>query len=92
MGPSTHKTITIDERRAKSTAWALTFADVVTLLLTFFVLLLVMLSDAEKRLSTLVENLLDETYDKMTSGLVYDNISAKYLYNYCLYTIYQNNL
>ena len=53
------KTITIDERRAKSTAWALTFADVVTLLLTFFVLLLVMLSDAEKRLSTLVENLLE---------------------------------
>ena len=71
------KTISIDERRAKSTAWALTFADVVTLLLTFFVLLLVMLSDAEKRLSTLVENLLDETYEKMTSGLVYDNISVE---------------
>ena len=69
MGPNTQKAITIDERRAKSTAWALTFADVVTLLLTFFVLLLVMLSDAERRLSTLVENLLDETYQKMTSVL-----------------------
>ena len=44
--------MSLDERRAKATAWALTFADVVTLLLTFFVLLLVMLSDAEYRLST----------------------------------------
>ena len=51
--------MSLDERRAKSTAWALTFADVVTLLLTFFVLLLVMLSDAEKRISTLIEKLLD---------------------------------
>ena len=69
--------MSLDERRAKSTAWALTFADVVTLLLTFFVLLLVMLSDAEKRLSTLIENLLDETYDEMTVGLDYDNISVE---------------
>ena len=64
--------MSLDERRAKSTAWALTFADVVTLLLTFFVLLLVMLSDAEKRLSTLIEKLLDETYEEMTLGLSYD--------------------
>ena len=68
--------MSLDERRAKSTAWALTFADVVTLLLTFFVLLLVMLSDAEKRLSTLIEKLLDETYEEMTLGLSYDNISV----------------
>lgn len=68
--------MSLDERRAKSTAWALTFADVVTLLLTFFVLLLVMLSDAEKRLSTLIEKLLDETYEEMTMGLSYDNISV----------------
>ena len=70
------KEISLDERQAKSTAWALTFADVVTLLLTFFVLLLVMLSDAENRLSTLIENLLDETYEEMTTGLAYDNISV----------------
>tara|TARA_B100001093_G_scaffold490126_1_gene528894 strand:- start:196 stop:909 length:714 start_codon:yes stop_codon:yes gene_type:complete len=68
--------MSLDERRAKSTAWALTFADVVTLLLTFFVLLLVMLSDAEQRLSTLIEKLLDETYEEMTTGLSYDNISV----------------
>ena len=41
------QSISLDERKAKSTAWALTFADVVTLLLTFFVLLLVMLNDAD---------------------------------------------
>ena len=70
------QSLSIDERQAKSTAWALTFADVVTLLLTFFVLLLVMLSDAEKRLSTLIENLLDETYEEMTMGLSYDNIAV----------------
>ena len=69
--------MSLDERRAKSTAWALTFADVVTLLLTFFVLLLVMLSDAEKRLSTLIEKLLDETYEEMTLGLSYDNIAVE---------------
>ncbi len=76
MDNSARQYISLDERRAKSTAWALTFADVVTLLLTFFVLLLVMLSDAEKRLSTLIEKLLDETYEEMTVGLSYDNISV----------------
>jgi len=76
LDSSVRQSITIDERRAKSTAWALTFADVLTLLLTFFVLLLVMLSDAEKRLSTLIEQLLDETYEEMTMGLSYDNISV----------------
>ena len=76
MDSSVRQSMTIDERRAKSTAWALTFADVLTLILTFFVLLLVMLSDAEKRLSTLIEQLLDETYEEMTMGLSYDNISV----------------
>ena len=77
MDSSLRQSISLDERRAKSTAWALTFADVLTLLLTFFVLLLVMLSDAEKRLSTLIENLLDETYEEMTTGLSYDNIAVE---------------
>ena len=77
MGSSVRQSMSLDERRAKSTAWALTFADVVTLLLTFFVLLLVMLSDAEQRLSTLIEKLLDETYEEMTTGLSYDNIAVE---------------
>ena len=76
MDNLSRQSMSLDERRAKATAWALTFADVVTLLLTFFVLLLVMLSDAEKRLSTLIEKLLDETYEEMTIGLSYDNISV----------------
>ena len=77
MDNLSRQSMSLDERRAKSTAWALTFADVVTLLLTFFVLLLVMLSDAEKRLSTLIEKLLDETYEEMTLGLSYDNIAVE---------------
>ena len=77
MDSSVRQSMSLDERRAKSTAWALTFADVVTLLLTFFVLLLVMLSDAEQRLSTLIEKLLDETYEEMTTGLSYDNIAVE---------------
>ena len=36
-----------------------------------------MLSDAEKRLSTLIEKLLDETYEEMTLGLSYDNIAVE---------------
>ena len=33
--------MSVDEAKAKSTAWAVTYADLVTLLLTFFILLLV---------------------------------------------------
>ncbi len=61
------KSISLDERKAKSTAWALTFADVVTLLLTFFVLLLVMLNDAEKTINVVIDKLLDKTYAQMTN-------------------------
>ena len=57
------KQLSLDERRAKATAWALTFADMVTLLLTFFVLLLVILNDAEKHIDRVINRLLDETYD-----------------------------
>jgi len=68
------KAISIDERQAKSTAWALTFADVVTLLLTFFVLLLVMLNDAEKSISVEIDKLLDQTYEEMIKDLSSDKI------------------
>ena len=54
------KQLSLDERRAKSTAWALTFADLVTLLLTFFVLLLVILNDAEKHIDRVINKMLDE--------------------------------
>ena len=70
------QSISLDERKAKSTAWALTFADVVTLLLTFFVLLLVMLNDADKTINVVIDKLLDQTYVKMTNDLSSDNISV----------------
>ena len=70
------KSISLDERKAKSTAWALTFADVVTLLLTFFVLLLVMLNDADRTINVVIDQLLDKTYVKMTNDLSSDNISV----------------
>ena len=42
--------------RAKTTAWALTFADLTTLLLTFFVLLLVILNDAESHVDRSIDS------------------------------------
>jgi len=66
--------LSLDERRAKSTAWALTFADLVTLLLTFFVLLLVILNDAEKHIDRVINKLLDETYEELNA-----NISSSYV-------------
>ena len=55
------KPISQEEARAKTTAWALTFADLTTLLLTFFVLLLVILNDAESHVDRWVNVILDET-------------------------------
>ena len=55
------KSISQEEARAKTTAWALTFADLTTLLLTFFVLLLVILNDAEAHVDRLVNIILNET-------------------------------
>jgi len=66
--------LSIDERRAKTSAWALTFADMVTLLLTFFVLLLVILNDAEKHIDRVINRLLDETYEELQ-----DNVASSYV-------------
>ena len=55
------KPVSQEEARAKTTAWALTFADLTTLLLTFFVLLLVILNDAESHVDRWVNVILDET-------------------------------
>ncbi|MBT3501512.1 MAG: OmpA family protein [Candidatus Marinimicrobia bacterium] len=66
--------LSLDERRAKSTAWALTFADMVTLLLTFFVLLLVILNDAEKHIDRVINQLLDVTYEELQ-----ENVASSYV-------------
>ena len=55
------KPVSQEEARAKTTAWALTFADLTTLLLTFFVLLLVILNDAEAHVDRMINIILDET-------------------------------
>jgi chemotaxis protein MotB len=59
------KAVSQEEARAKTTAWALTFADLTTLLLTFFVLLLVILNDAESHVDRLINIILDETEKEM---------------------------
>tara|TARA_S200000501_G_scaffold67635_2_gene59128 strand:+ start:9543 stop:10265 length:723 start_codon:yes stop_codon:yes gene_type:complete len=68
--------ITMDERRAKATAWALTFADMVTLLLTFFVLLLVILNDAEQHIDMIINKLLDETYEELKGSIGSNQVSV----------------
>ncbi|MBT5224526.1 MAG: OmpA family protein [Candidatus Marinimicrobia bacterium] len=73
----TSKQSSLDERRAKFTAWALTFADLVTLLLTFFVLLLVILNDAEKYIDDVINKLLDETYEEMEQSLSSETTSVE---------------
>ena len=74
--PHFRRPVNMDERKAKATAWALTFADMVTLLLTFFVLLLVILNDAEKHVDAVINKLLDKTYVKMNQNLSSENISV----------------
>lgn len=66
--------MTAQEAKAKSTAWAITYADLVTLLLTFFILLLVILNDAEKHIDRVINLLLDETYIELK-----ENVESSYV-------------
>ena len=58
-------------------AWAITYADMVTLLLTFFVLLMVILSEAEKQIEYQISKLLDNAYKQMVDGLDDKNIDVE---------------
>ena len=66
--------MSVDEAKAKSTAWAVTYADLVTLLLTFFILLLVILNDAEKHIDRGINMRLDETYKELK-----ENVESSYV-------------
>ncbi len=61
--------VSAQEARAKSTSWAMTYADMVTLLLTFFILLLVILNDAEKHIDRVINLLLDQTYEELKESV-----------------------
>ena len=58
-------------------SWAITYADMVTLLLTFFVLLMVILSEAEKQIEYQISKLLDNAYNQMVDGLDDKNIDVE---------------
>ena len=57
-----YNSLSVHEARAKNTSWAITYADLITLLLTFFVLLLVILNEEEKHIDRVINKLLNETY------------------------------
>ena len=61
--------ISFGEAKARSTAWAVTFGDMVTLLLTFFILVIVMMNEAEKHVDRIINMLLDETYKELNAEL-----------------------
>ena len=47
------------------TSWMITYGDMVTLLLTFFVLVFVMLNEAESNIYRMIDTLLSETEEKL---------------------------
>ncbi len=67
--PRTVEKISFTEAKAKSTAWAITYGDMVTLLLTFFIMLLVIINDAEKHIDRIINMLLDQTYNELNDQL-----------------------
>lgn len=69
--------ISFGESKARSTAWAVTFGDMVTLLLTFFILVIVMMNEAEKHVDRIINMLLDETYKELSVELQSQSIKVE---------------
>ena len=58
-------------------AWAIPFADMMTLLLTLFILLLVILKESEKFVDQQINLLLQETYEELEKEINNNNVSIE---------------
>ena len=58
-------------------AWAIPFADMMTLLLTLFILLLVILKESEKFVDRQINLLLKETYEQLINEIDDENVSIE---------------
>ena len=58
-------------------AWAIPFADMMTLLLTLFILLLVILKESEKFVDRQINLLLKETYEQLKQEIKEENVSIE---------------
>ena len=58
-------------------AWAIPFADMMTLLLTLFILLLVILKESEKFVDRQINLLLQETYEQLDKEITDENVSIE---------------
>ena len=58
-------------------AWAIPFADMMTLLLTLFILLLVILKESEKFVDRQINLLLQETYEQLEDQIKNENVSIE---------------
>ena len=58
-------------------AWAIPFADMMTLLLTLFILLLVILKESEKFVDRQINLLLQETYEQLDEKIKNENVSIE---------------
>ena len=58
-------------------AWAIPFADMMTLLLTLFILLLVILKESEKFVDRQINLLLQETYEQLDDKIKNEDVSIE---------------
>ncbi|MDO9548905.1 MAG: flagellar motor protein MotB, partial [Candidatus Marinimicrobia bacterium] len=59
---------------APKATWIVTYADMVTLLLTFFILMIVILNEAENNIYRMLDALLSETEQKLDSYIAEQNL------------------